>query len=102
MAAVVPPIGAMVLAARKHVANHLIDAGATSPDSAVTYQPGLRLRRKGLKYLTQRGIVTLTEDGRYWTDEAKAAEWRSKVRKRVLVAIGGALAATAAIFAATR
>lgn len=100
--AVVPPVGAMVIAARKHVANHLIDAGATSPGSAVTYQPGLRLRRKGLKYLTQRGIVTLTGDGRYWIDEPEYRAYRSTLRKRVGIIVGGALAAAAAAFAFTR
>jgi hypothetical protein len=98
--AAAPPALAMI--ARRRVAEHLIETGATSADSAVTYQPGRRLRRKGLSYLTRRGIVTLTQDGRYWIDEAKYREWHGKVRKRVAIAVGGALAAAAAVFAFTR
>jgi hypothetical protein len=92
----------MIMIARRRVAEHLIDAGATSADRAVTYQPIMRLRRKGLRYLTRGGIVTLTAEGRYWIDEPKYQEWRSSVRKRIAIGIGGALAATAAVFAFTR
>ena len=97
-----PPIGAVMMIARQRVAQHLLEVGATSEDKAVTYQPAMRLRRKGLRYLTRNGVVTLTQDGRYWIDEAKYQEWRGKVRKRVAIGIGAALAATAAVFAFTR
>ena len=97
-----PPIGAMMMIARRRVAEHLLGVGATSADHAVTYQPGHRLRHKGLRYLTRSGVVTLTSDGRYWIDEAKYQQWRSSVRKRVAIGVGAALAATAAVFAFTR
>ena len=93
---------AAVMVARRRVADHLLDVGATSAERAVTYQPSRRLRRKGLRYLTKRGVITLTDDGRYWIDEGKYREWRSSVRKRIAIGISAALAATAAVFAFTR
>lgn len=98
----VPPIAAAIIRARKHVIRHLVETGATAASSAVTYQPQRRMHRKALAYLQGKGIVSLTQDGRHWVDETKADAWRKKLRNRMAIMIGGALAAVGAVFAMTR
>ena len=95
-------IPALIMRARRRVVDHLISVGATSAGAAVTYIPGRELERNALAHLQRHGAVSLAEGGRYWVDEAKAAELRRSTRTRAAVLVGGALAATAAIFAMTR
>lgn len=97
-----PAIAVAVMRARRTVIEHLTGVGATSADAAVTYIPTRRLQRKALAYLMRRGVVNLAEGGRYWLDQAKAAEWRRTTRARMAIVLGGAVAAVAAVFAFTR
>jgi hypothetical protein len=96
------PIPAVIMRARRKVIGHLNRVGATTPNRAVTYIPTRRHDRQGLAYLQRRGVVTLTQDGRLWLDEEKAAELRQATRTRMAVIFGGAIAAAAAVFAFTR
>ena len=91
-----------MMRARRKVLRHFTDVGATSARAAVTYIPTRRLERNALAFFQRRGIVSLADGGRYWMDAAKADEWRSNVRRRMMIGIGGALAAVAAVFAFTR
>lgn len=95
-----PP--ALRMQAQRKVANHLASVGATSPDAAVSYIPRRRFERKALTYLQAKGVVSLAKGGRYWVDEAKAADLHRATRTRLAVIAGGALAAVAAVFAFTR
>lgn len=88
-----PTIAAAMRRGRRLVVDHLTQVGATSADGAVTYQPQDHPRRKGLGYLMAQGIVHLTEDGRYWLDQAAADEWRRNSRTQAALIAGGAVAA---------
>jgi hypothetical protein len=96
------PIAAAVMRARRKVIEHLTGVGATSAGAAVTYIPTRLVQRRALAYLQRRGVVNLAEGGRYWVNEAKAAEWRSATRRKMAIVLGGAVAAAAAVFAFTR
>jgi hypothetical protein len=95
-----PP--AVIMRARRKVVGHLTGVGATNAGAAVTYLPTRRFERKALTDLQRRGVVSLADGGRYWVDEAKAAELQRATRTRFAVIAGGALAAAAAVFAFTR
>jgi hypothetical protein len=88
--------------AQRKVTSHLASVGATSADAAVSYVPRRRFERRALTHLQSKGVVSLAEGGRYWVDEAKAANLQRATRKRIAVIAGGALAAVAAVFAFTR
>ena len=88
-----PTIAAAMRRGRRSVVEHLTSVRATSADSAVTYQPQEHPQRKGLSYLMAQGIVNLTEDGRYWLDQAAADEWRRNSRTQAALIAGGAVAA---------
>jgi hypothetical protein len=92
----------MIMQARRRVTGHLAGVGATSAGAAVTYIPTRRMERNALTYLLGKGVVSLAEGGRYWVDEAKAAQLQRATRTRIAVIAGGALAAAAAMFAFTR
>ena len=96
------PIPALIMRARRKVANHLASVGATSAGAAVSYIPTRKVDRNALAYLQRQGVVSLADGGRYWVDEGKAADLRRSTRRRVAVIAGGALAAVAAVFAFTR
>ena len=95
-----PP--AVRMRARRKVVSHLAGVGATSADAAVSYIPSRRFERQALAYLQHKGVVSLAAGGRYWVDEAKAADLQRATRARAAVIVGGALAAVAAVFAFTR
>jgi hypothetical protein len=99
---VASPIPALMMQARRKVTAHLTGVGATSADRAVTYIPTRRIERNALAYLQRKGAVSLAAGGRYWVDEAKAADVQRAGRKRIVAIAGGALAAAAAVFAFTR
>jgi hypothetical protein len=88
-----PTIAAAMRRGRRGVIEHLTSVKATSADGAVTYQPQEHGLRKGLSYLMAQGIVNLTQDGRYWLDQAAAAEWRRNSRTQTALIAGGAVAA---------
>ena len=93
MATSPPTIAAAMRRGRRSVIEHLTSVKATSADAAVTYQPQDHPLRKGLSYLMAQGIVNLTEDGRYWLDQAAADEWRRNSRTQAALIAGGAVAA---------
>ena len=99
---VTPGPQAVIMRARRKVVSHLAGAGATSAGAAVSYIPSRRFERKALTYLQGKGVVSLAEGGRYWVDEAKAAQLQRATRTRIAVIAGGALAAAAAMVAFTR
>ena len=88
-----PTIAAAMRRGRRSVVEHLTRVGATGPDGAVTYQPQEHPQRKGLGYLMAQGIVHMTEDGRYWLDQAAVEEWRRSSRTQAALIAGGAVAA---------
>jgi hypothetical protein len=99
---ITPGSPAVLMRARRKVVDHLAGVGATSAGAAVTYIPQRRFERQALAYLLHKGAVSLAEGGRYWVDEAKAADLQRATRARAAVIVGGALAAVAAVFAFTR
>ncbi|HEY0326546.1 MAG TPA: hypothetical protein VGC46_11330 [Allosphingosinicella sp.] len=88
-----PTIAAAMRRGRRAVIEHLTSVGATSADSAVTYQPQDHSLRKGLSYLMAQDVVQLTQDGRYWLDQTAADEWRRNSRTQAALIAGGAVAA---------
>lgn len=92
-----PTIADTALQTRKGTIEHFAAAGATSPETALIYQPQRHAERRALSYLMSRGIVRLTQEGRHWLDEVAAAEWRRENRTRAAWMIGGAAAALAGL-----
>ena len=88
-----PTIAAAMRRGRRSVVEHLTSVRATNANNAVTYQPQDHSLRKGLSYLMAQGVVQLTEDGRYWLDQAAAEEWRRNSRAQAALIAGGAVAA---------
>ena len=93
MATTAPTIAAAMRRGRRAVIEHLTSVGATSADSAVTYQPQDHSLRKGLSYLMAQDVVQLTREGRYWLDQSAAGEWRRNSRAQAALIAGGAVAA---------
>jgi len=81
------------------VIDHFAATGATSPGAAVTYQPQRHAERRALAYLTGKGVVRLTEEGRHWLDEEAADAWRRENAARTALMVGGAVAGVAALLA---
>ena len=90
-------IAATALQARKGVIAHFSGHQATTPEAALTYQPQRHAERRALSYLMARGVMHLTEDGRYWLDTLAADEWRRENRTRAAWMVGGAAAAVAGL-----
>ena len=93
MATNAPTIAAAMRRGRRSVIEHLTSVGATSADGAVTFQPQDHSLRKGLSFLMAQDVVQLTQDGRYWLDQAAAEEWRRNSRAQTALIAGGAVAA---------
>ncbi len=92
-------IAATMLNARRSVIDHFVDAGATSAGAALTYQPQHHAERRALSYLMGREVVRLTQEGRYFVDEASATVWRRENATRTALIVGGSLAALAGFIA---
>jgi len=92
-------IAATMLTARRSVIDHFMEAGAMSADAALTYQPQRHAERRALSYLLGREIVRMTQEGRYFVDEASAAAWRRENAARIALIVGGSLAAVAGFVA---
>lgn len=90
-----PTIAGTMSQARTDMIDHLRGAGATAEGDAVTLQPQRHSERRALSFLTGRGIVRLTGEGRYWLDEEAEAAWRRESRTRTGLMILGAAAAVA-------
>ncbi len=92
---VTPTIADTMLRARRAVIEHFTAAGATSAEGALTYQPQRHAERRALSYLMGQDVVRMTQEGRYWVDEAAADRWRRESRTQTAWMIGGAAAAAA-------
>ena len=84
-----------MLRARMAVIGHFTAAGATAEDGALTYQPQRHAERRALSYLVGQEVVRMTQDGRYWVNEAAADRWRREKNSQAAWMIGGAIAALA-------
>ena len=92
-----PTIADTMLRARGGVIEHFARAGATSADAALSYQPQRHAERRALSYLMSREVLRMTQEGRYWLDEAAAKQWRRENLTRTAWMIGGAAAAVAGL-----
>lgn len=92
-----PTIAEIAQRSRSDVAAHFLDAGATSPDNALTYQPQRHAERRALAYLMGQGVVRLTQEGRHWIDADAAEAWKRETTTRVALIAGGTLAAVAGL-----
>ena len=102
MASAAPAIAAASVRARKRVLRAFRDAGATSPERAIGYQPQRRMEEKYFDALVDCGGIVGTDKGTFWLDEAKVAEHTAKRRKRAAMIFGGVVAAAAAVLGFTQ
>ena len=93
--ALTPTIADTMLRARRFVIAHFTEAGATATEHALTYQPQRHAERRALSFLMGKQVVRMTQEGRYWVDEAAAEQWRRESRSQALWMAGGAAAAVA-------
>lgn len=92
-----PTIAEIAQHTRSDVAAHFLDADATTPDAALTYQPQRHAERRALAYLMGKGVVRLTQEGRHWIDAEALATWRRETTTRTALIAGGTLAAVAGL-----
>jgi hypothetical protein len=92
-----PDIASAAARARRDMVDRLREAGATGEDAAVALQPQQHQDRRALAYLTQRGVVRITADGRYWLSETEAEAWRKAMRNQNALIAGGLAAGLAAL-----
>jgi hypothetical protein len=92
---------AAVLRARRKVLSRLQEAGATSAETALAFEPDRRLERKAVDYFRRKGVILEPQPGEYFMLPDKADAWRKTVRKRAAIAggVAAAIAAAAAILA---
>jgi hypothetical protein len=83
--------------ARAGVVAHFVDHEATTAERALTYQPQRHAERRALSFLIGRGVVQMTDEGRYWVDEAAAAAWRRSATTNTALLVGGTVAAVAGL-----
>ena len=99
---VTPTIADTMLRARRAVVEHFSSAGATNAQGALTYQPQRHAERRALSFLMGRQVVRMTQEGRYWLDEAAAEQWRRDNRTQTAWMVGGAVAAVAGLLIVRR
>ena len=102
MASAAPAIAAASVRARKRVLGAFRDAGATTPERAIGYQPQRRMEEKYFDALVDFGGIVATDKGTFWLDEAKVAEHTARRRKRAAMIFGGVVAAAAAVLGFTQ
>ena len=90
-----PTIADIAQRSRAEVAAHFLDADATSPGAALTYQPQRHAERRALAYLMGKGVVRLTQEGRHWIDAEAFASWQREIITQTALIAGGAFAAIA-------
>lgn len=96
------PIAAAVARARRRVLRAFRDAGATSPEQAIGFQPQRRMEEKYFDALVEFGGIVGTDKGTFWLDEARVAEHTARRRKRAAMIFGGVVAAAAAVLGFTQ
>ena len=100
-------VAVALIRARKDIVRHFTEAGATSPDRAVPYDPDAqgwprkRVRRRLFRRMCDFGAIRETKPGVFYLDEARLTEFQSHLRRRALgiVAIGAAAVAAIAALA---
>ena len=92
-------VAAMSLQAEKRITQALRDAGAVSPDTAITLAPGRLIQRGALRRLVRRSAVVEVGEGRYWLDDPAYQEMRNTRSSRAILLLFG-LAAVLIIGAA--
>src|SRR3569833_599327 len=97
MACAAPAIAAAAVRARKRVLGAFRNAGATSSERAIGFQPQRRMEERYFDALVDCGGIVGTDKGTFWLDEAKVAQHTARRRKRAAMILGGVLAATAAV-----
>jgi hypothetical protein len=102
MASAAPAIAAASVRARKRVLGAFRQAGATSPERAIGFQPERRLEERYFDAVVEFGGIVATDKGTFWLDEAKVAQHTARRRKRAAMIFGGVLAATAAVLGLTQ
>ena len=71
----------------QRVVRRLLKEGATSPWSAKPFEPNRRLEERSLERGLRMGLVVRTEDGRYWVNQEKYADWCATQRRILIVAV---------------
>ncbi len=100
-------VAVAVARARKDIVRHFTEAGATSPDRAVAYDPDAqgwprkRLRRRIFRRMLDFGAIREMAPDTFYLDEARLDDFRSHMRRRALgiMAIGAAAVAAIAALA---
>jgi hypothetical protein len=95
------PVAAAAVRARKRVLGAFRDAGATTSERAIGFQPQRRMEEKYFDSLVGFGAIVATDKGTFWLDEAKAAQHTARRRKRAAIIMGSVLAAGAAVIGIT-
>jgi|SRR5690349_5177988 hypothetical protein len=90
---------AIVAKARREVVSHFMQNNAVSAADAVRWVPERRIQRRMLDRLVRRGVIVRTAADTYYLDLPVYDEWKTSLRRRAAIAIGG-VAVIGAILAA--
>lgn len=90
---------AMVAKARNDIISHFMRHRAVSPETAVPYEPGRRIRRRLFDRLQRLGVIVPAKGGHY-LDVARYDSYARTRRRRAVGAAVGAVAVIAALVAA--
>lgn len=92
----VPPVRPL---AERKVAQHFLDAGATSMADAIPYNPARPSRARAFERLKGADVLRTDGQGKWWLDEERWQGRRSGRRTKAIVALlaVGAAAALAAL-----
>ncbi len=92
----VPPVRPL---AEREVAQHFLDAGATSMADAIPYNPARPSRTRAFERLKGADVLRTDGQGKWWLDEERWQGRRSGRRTKAIVALlaVGAAAALAAL-----
>lgn len=82
---------AVMAKARRDVVSHFMAANAVSAESAVSYEPGRRIRQRQFERLCDAGVIRATGNGKHWIDAPRFDEWTRSRRRRVILAIAALL-----------
>ncbi len=88
---------AVMAKARRDVVSHFMAANAVSAESAVTYDPGRRIRQRQFERLCDAGVLRAVGDGRYWIDAPRYDQWSRSRRRRVILTIAALLVIAAVL-----
>ena len=81
-------IAAMIVRARRRIADHFYVQHAIGAEDAVAFVPQSRIERGQFERMLARGVVRQAGEGRYWLDiDAYRGEIESQRRKLVPIVI---------------